>query len=77
MLTSYYNFNILYYVRNPITIRMTPKELRLLKKITKSRTTADAFRKLLHEEVERQNQIELGKKIHGKMKPSDFDARLI
>lgn len=56
---------------------MTPKELRLLKKITKSRTTADAFRKLLHEEVERQNQIELGKKIHGKMKLSDFDARLI
>ena len=62
---------------NPITIRITPREVRLLKKVTKAKTTAEAVRRLLDQEVERQNQIELGRKIHGKMKLSDFDARLI
>lgn len=76
-LTVYYNTRKMYYMNDPITVRMTPKERRLLKKVTKAKTTAEAVKKLLYDEVERQGQIELGKKIHGRMKPSDFDARLI
>ena len=64
-------------MNNPITVRMTPKELRLLRKVTKAKTTAEGIRKLLYEEAERQRQIDLGKKIHGRMKVSDFDARLV
>lgn len=64
-------------MNNPITVRMTPKERRLLRKVTKAKTATEGFKKLLYDEAERQNQIKLGKKIYGKMKPSDFDVRLI
>ena len=45
--------------------------------MTGLKTTTGAVHKLIQDELERQNQIELGRKIYGKMKPSDFDARLI
>lgn len=61
----------------PTTIRMSAKELRLLRKVTKVKTTAEAIRKLLHDEVERQNQVAFGEKIHGTLKPTDFDDRLL
>ena len=64
-------------MNNPVTVRMTPKELKLLRKVTKAKTTSKGFRKLLYEEAERQQQDELFRKIRGKMKLSDFDDRLI
>ena len=63
--------------RRPVTIRFSEKEIKLLKKMTGLKTTTGAVHKLIQDELERQNQIELGRKIYGKMKPSDFDARLI
>lgn len=61
----------------PITVRLSNKELKVLKKISRTKTKSEAIRKLLMDELERQNQIELWEKIYGKMKPSDFDDRLI
>ena len=63
--------------RRPVTIRFSEKEIKLLKKMTGLKTTTGAVHKLIQDELERQNQIELGRKIYGKMKPSDFNARLI
>lgn len=64
-------------MKNPVTIRMSAKEIRLLRRVTRAKNTAEAVRKLLQEEVERQNQLALGKKLYGQMKPTDFDAGLL
>lgn len=64
-------------MNEPVTIRMSSRERRLLKRVTRAKTTAEAFKKLLYDEAERQNQLRLGLKIHGRLKPADFDARLV
>ena len=76
-MTVYVKLYNVYYMSNPVTMRLTARELRQLRKITKEKSAAAAVRKLLQEELERHNQMELGQRLHGSMKPTDFDDRLL
>lgn len=60
-------------MNQPMTIRLSSMEKKALKRVTGTSNRTEAIKILLQQELERENQIRLWKKIYGKMKPEDFD----